>query len=73
MIICALTVLNRLTRFLHSEHVSANVNPIVLILSAKELDETVQIVDYELLGCRGVDGNLVGLAVFAFPFTYSDT
>ena len=53
--------------------VSANVNPIVLILSAKELDETVQIVDYELLGCRGVDGNLVGLAVFAFPFTYSDT
>ena len=54
-------------KFLHSKHVSANVNPIVLILSAKELDETVQIVDYELLGGRGVDGNLIGLAVFAFP------
>ena len=60
-------------KFLHSKYVSVNVNLIVLILSAKELDETVQIVDYELLGGGGVDGDLVGLAVFAFPFTHSDT
>ena len=60
-------------KFLHSKHVSANVNKIVLILSAKELNETVQIVDYELLSGGGVNGNLVGLAVFAFSLTYSDT
>ena len=53
--------------------VSANVNPIVLILSVLEFNETVQIVDYELLGCGGIDWNLVGSAVFASPFTYSDT
>ena len=60
-------------KFLHSKYVSVNVNLIVLILSAKELNETVQIIDYELLGGRGVDGNLVGLAVFTYPLTYSDT
>ena len=60
-------------KFLYLKHVSANVSPIVPILSAKELDETVQIVDYELLSGGGVDGDLVGFAVFAFPFTHSDT
>ena len=59
--------------FLQSKHVSANVNPIVLILSVLEFNETVQIVDYELLGVGGIDWNLVGSAVFASPFTYSDT
>ena len=60
-------------KFLQSKHVSANVNPIVLILSVLEFNETVQIVDYELLGGGGIDWNLVGSAVFAPPFTYSDT